>query len=80
MLPVLEAADIPCGPVHNYETLLQDPENRRKRKLLGLRASTAGQVRTVSPGARFSETPMKMWRVTAQTRRAHRRSPARSRN
>ena len=40
----------------------------------------AGTVRTVNPGARFSETPAKMWRTPPQPRRAHRRSPARTRN
>ena len=37
--------------------------NRRERELLDLRASDRGTVRTVNPGARFTETPMKMWRV-----------------
>ena len=62
-LPVLEAADIPCGPVHNYETLLQDPEIVENESFSVYDHPSAGQVRTVSPGARFSETPMKMWRV-----------------
>ena len=59
----LEKADVPCGPVHNYETLLRDPGNRRKRKLLDLRTSQRRPGAHRDPGARFSETPMKMWRV-----------------
>jgi crotonobetainyl-CoA:carnitine CoA-transferase CaiB-like acyl-CoA transferase len=62
-LPALEAADIPCGPVHNYETLLKDPEVVENETFSIYDHPTAGKVRAVSPGARFSETPMKMWRM-----------------
>ena len=62
-LPVLEAADIPCGPVHNYETLLTDPEIVENESFSIYEHPTAGRVRAVNPGARFSETPAKMWRV-----------------
>jgi crotonobetainyl-CoA:carnitine CoA-transferase CaiB-like acyl-CoA transferase len=62
-LPILEQADIPCGPVHNYETLLKDPEIVENESFSTYEHPTAGQVRAVNPGARFSETPMKMWRV-----------------
>jgi len=62
-LPVLEQADIPCGPVHNYETLLTDPEIVENESFQVYDHPTAGRVRTVNPGARFSETPAKMWRV-----------------
>jgi crotonobetainyl-CoA:carnitine CoA-transferase CaiB-like acyl-CoA transferase len=62
-LPVLEEADIPCGPVHNYETLLQDPEIVENESFSVYDHPTAGKVRTVNPGARFSETPAKMWRM-----------------
>jgi crotonobetainyl-CoA:carnitine CoA-transferase CaiB-like acyl-CoA transferase len=62
-LPMLEKADIPCGPVHSYETLFQDPEIVENESFSIYEHPTAGRVRTVSPGARFSETPMKMWRV-----------------
>jgi len=62
-LPALEAADIPCGPVHNYETLLKDPEVVENESFSIYDHPEAGKVRAVNPGARFSETPMKMWRV-----------------
>lgn len=62
-LPALEAADIPCGPVHNYETLLKDPEIVENESFSIYDHPEAGKVRAVNPGARFSETPMKMWRV-----------------
>ena len=37
--------------------------DRRERELLIYDHPTAGKVRTVNPGARFSETPAKMWRM-----------------
>lgn len=62
-LPILEKADIPCGPVHNYDTLLTDPEIVANESFQVYDHPTAGKVRTVNPGARFSETPARMWRT-----------------
>jgi crotonobetainyl-CoA:carnitine CoA-transferase CaiB-like acyl-CoA transferase len=62
-LPVLEKADVPCGPVHNYDTLFTDEEIVANESFAVYEHPDAGPVRTVNPGARFSETPMKMWRV-----------------
>ncbi len=62
-LPVLEEADVPCGPVHSYETLFQDDEIVANESFSVYDHPVAGRIRTVNPGARFTETPMKMWRV-----------------
>ncbi len=62
-LPILEQADIPCGPVHNYETLFKDEEIVANECFNIYEHPEVGSVRTVNPGARFTETPMKMWRV-----------------
>jgi crotonobetainyl-CoA:carnitine CoA-transferase CaiB-like acyl-CoA transferase len=62
-LAILEEADIPCGPVHSYETLFSDPEIVANESFITYEHPTAATVRTVSPGARFSETPAKMWRL-----------------
>jgi len=62
-LPVLEAADIPCGPVHSYETLFSDEEIVANEGFAIYEHPDAGSVRAANPGPRFSETPMKMWRV-----------------
>ncbi len=62
-LPILERADIPCGPVHNYDTLLTDPEIVANESFQIYEHPAAGKVRTVNPGARFSETPARMWRT-----------------
>jgi len=61
-LPLLESADIPCGPVHGYDTLFQDEEIVANESFTVYEHPEAGPVRTVSPGARFSETPMRMTR------------------
>jgi crotonobetainyl-CoA:carnitine CoA-transferase CaiB-like acyl-CoA transferase len=62
-LPILEAADVPSGPVHNYETLFSDEEIVANESFGTYEHPDVGTVRTVNPGARFSETPMKVWRT-----------------
>ncbi len=61
-LPILEEADVPCGPVHNYDTLFSDSEIVANKSFTVYEYPGVGRVRTVNPGARFTETPMKMWR------------------
>jgi crotonobetainyl-CoA:carnitine CoA-transferase CaiB-like acyl-CoA transferase len=61
-LPILEDADVPCGPVHNYDTLFSDSEIVANESFSVYEYAGVGRVRTVNPGARFTETPMKMWR------------------
>ncbi len=62
-LAILEAADIPSGPVHSYETLFNDPEIVANESFMIYEHPAAGTVRTVTPGPRFSETPSRMWRM-----------------
>jgi crotonobetainyl-CoA:carnitine CoA-transferase CaiB-like acyl-CoA transferase len=62
-LPILEAADIPSGPVHSYETLFQDEEIVANESFTIYEHPVAGKLRTVTPGPRFSETPAKMFRM-----------------
>lgn len=62
-LPILEEADIPSGPVHSYETLFTDAEIVANDSFLTYEHPVVGQVRTVAPGPRFSETPAKMFRT-----------------
>jgi crotonobetainyl-CoA:carnitine CoA-transferase CaiB-like acyl-CoA transferase len=61
-LKVFEEADIPSGPVHNYDTLFTEPEVVANENFTMYEHPQAGQVRTVNPGMRFSETPARMWR------------------
>jgi crotonobetainyl-CoA:carnitine CoA-transferase CaiB-like acyl-CoA transferase len=62
-LPILEAADVPSGPVHSYETLFQDEEIVANDSFSLYEHPDVGSVRTVNPGARFSETPAKVFRI-----------------
>jgi len=62
-LSALEAADIPCGPVHSYESLFNDEEIVANDAFAIYEHPDVGSVRAPTPGPRFSETPMKMWRV-----------------
>jgi len=62
-LKALEAADIPCGPLHSYETMFNDEEIVANEAFSIYEHPDAGSVRAANPGPRFSETPMKMWRV-----------------
>lgn len=62
-LKVIEDADCPGGPVHNYDTLFSDPEVIANENFHVYQHPVAGTVRTVNPGMRFSETPAKFWRI-----------------
>jgi crotonobetainyl-CoA:carnitine CoA-transferase CaiB-like acyl-CoA transferase len=62
-LKALEAADIPCGPVHSYDTLFDDEEIVANESFTIYEHPEVGSVRAVNPGARFTETPMKIWRT-----------------
>ncbi|MGH7905144.1 MAG: CaiB/BaiF CoA transferase family protein [Candidatus Binataceae bacterium] len=62
-IEILTAADVPCGPVHDYESLFNDEEILANENFTLYEHPEAGQVRVAGPGARFSETPMKMVRT-----------------
>jgi crotonobetainyl-CoA:carnitine CoA-transferase CaiB-like acyl-CoA transferase len=62
-LPILEEADVPCGPVHTYDTLFDDPEIVANDSFTTYEHPVAGKIRTVTPGPRFSETPAKLFRM-----------------
>ena len=49
-LKVFEDADIPSGPVHNYDTLFTEPEVIANENFTLYEHPQAGQVRTVNPG------------------------------
>ncbi len=59
----LEEADIPCGPVHDYETLFSDDEIVANESFSLYEYPGVGTVRTVNPGARLNETPMRLRRL-----------------
>ena len=53
----LEAADVPCGPVHDYASLLNDPQVRRNGLISELAHDQLGTVRTLGNPLGFSATP-----------------------
>ena len=62
-LEVLERADVPGGPVHNYDTIFDDPDVIANENFAEYEHPEGGRVRSVNPGMRFSETPAKIWRT-----------------
>ena len=61
-LEVIEKADVPCGPVHNYDTIWSDPQFVANGTFLEYEHPKAGWVRAVRSPARFSETDPELWR------------------
>jgi crotonobetainyl-CoA:carnitine CoA-transferase CaiB-like acyl-CoA transferase len=62
-LKMLQEADVPCGPVHSYDTLFSEPEVVANENFTIYEYPEAGQVRGTNPGMRFSETPARIWRL-----------------
>lgn len=56
-LRILEKADVPCGPVHDYDTLFSDPQVVRNGLLKRLPHSRLKEVRTLGNPLLFSKTP-----------------------
>ncbi|MBT3368502.1 MAG: CoA transferase [Nitrospina sp.] len=57
-LKILEQEDVPCGPVHSYDTLFKDPQIENNRLVTRLPHSVLGEVKNVGNPVRFSETPI----------------------
>ena len=53
----LEEADVPCGPVHDYASLLNDPQVRRNGLISELPHDQLGAVRTLGNPLSFSASP-----------------------
>jgi crotonobetainyl-CoA:carnitine CoA-transferase CaiB-like acyl-CoA transferase len=63
LLAALQKHDVPCAPVHTYESLFEDPDVIANEIFFMYDYPDVGQVRTNRSSARFSETPMQMRRV-----------------
>ncbi|HKD66426.1 MAG TPA: CoA transferase [Candidatus Binataceae bacterium] len=63
LLAALRAQDVPCAPVHTYETLFEDPDAIANQIFFMYDYPDVGKVRTNRCSARFSETPMQMRRI-----------------
>lgn len=49
--------EVPVGPVHSIESMLEDPQVRHNDRVYEGEHPTYGRFRAVKPAARFSETP-----------------------
>ncbi len=58
LLERLLAEDVPCGPVHDLESLLDDPQLRHNNTIWEWTHPTAGRVRQVRPAPRFGHTTL----------------------
>ncbi len=61
-LPVIEAADVPCGGVNDYDSIWSDPQYVVNQTFFEYEHPRAGRVRAVRSPARFSATPPELWR------------------
>jgi crotonobetainyl-CoA:carnitine CoA-transferase CaiB-like acyl-CoA transferase len=52
----IEAADVPCGPINDFDTIWSDPQFVANQTLFEYEHPRAGRVRAVRSPARFSRT------------------------
>ena len=58
----IEAADVPCGPVNDFDSIWTDPQFVVNETFVEYEHPKAGRVRAVRSPARFSRTKPEMWR------------------
>jgi crotonobetainyl-CoA:carnitine CoA-transferase CaiB-like acyl-CoA transferase len=61
-LDLLEKADVPSGPVNDYDTIWTDPQYVANETFFEYEHPKAGRVRAVRSPARFSRTAPELWR------------------
>lgn len=59
-LVIIEAADVPCGPVYTFDDMLQDPQLAWNQTLVEYDHPIAGRVRGVNVPGKFSATPTRL--------------------
>ena len=57
-LTELEAGNVPCGPINNYEEVFEDPQVRHRGLKIEIPHSSGVPRPTVASPMRFSETPV----------------------
>ena len=55
----VSAEDVPAGPVHSLEALIDDPQIRHNGSIVEIEHPEAGTLRQAAPPARFDKTPSK---------------------
>ncbi len=76
---ILEKADVPVMPMHDLESLLQDPHIVATDFFPVVDHPTEGRIRNMRPSARFSRNAGRDEAAGAAPERAQRGNPARSR-
>lgn len=57
-LEALEAQDIPCGPINDYEEVSNDPHVRSREMVVETDHPTLGRIKTLGTPIKMSETPL----------------------
>jgi formyl-CoA transferase len=77
-LTALDAAGIPCGPIHDYAQVFADPQVVAREMAVPVDHPTLGRIRTLGTPVKMSETPLQVGRRapllgehTAQVLREH---------
>jgi crotonobetainyl-CoA:carnitine CoA-transferase CaiB-like acyl-CoA transferase len=71
-LEVLEAAEIPCGPVNSYAEVFENPHVRAREMLMEMEHPVAGQVKMAGFNVKLTSTPAAL-RLPAPTLGQHTR-------
>lgn len=58
----IEKADVPCGPVNDFDTIWDDPQFKVNETFMEYEHPRAGRVRAVRAPARFSKSKTELWR------------------
>jgi crotonobetainyl-CoA:carnitine CoA-transferase CaiB-like acyl-CoA transferase len=58
----IEKADVPCGPVNDFDTIWDDPQFAVNQTFMEYEHPKAGRVRAVRSPARFSKSKTDLWR------------------
>ena len=57
-LSVLEEQDIPCGPINNYEEIMNDPQVKARQMIVYADHPTLGRIRMLGSPVKMSSTPL----------------------
>lgn len=57
-LALLEARDVPCGPINNYEEVMTDPHILARELVVETDHPTLGRIKTLGTPLKLSDTPL----------------------
>ena len=77
-IEVLEAANVPCGPINNMQQVFEDPQVQHRGLKVEIPTPAGVPCPTVASPMRFSETPVEYTRAAADAGPAHARRSCRN--